>query len=201
MNRINIRNLLVSSIISLTVIQAFGQTTMPDELTKSPIREQIEYIEKKTRIYDNFRAIREDMFQKINKNVLDTLSAEKGRVTDLTKLTAALNVKNDSLNVLLESARNDLAKVTSSKNKISVLGLEINKKAYNGIMWSLVGGLLFIMALGFLIFRRNLVVLNRTEKDLKELKDEFEAYKQFSRQAREKLEMDNFRALQKLKGK
>jgi hypothetical protein len=44
-------------------------------------------------------------------------------------------------------------------------------------------------------------VLNRTEKDLKELKDEFEAYKQFSRQAREKLEMDNFRALQKLKGK
>ncbi|HAX93278.1 MAG TPA: hypothetical protein DCY25_04900 [Bacteroidales bacterium] len=174
---------------------------MPEELTKSPIREQIDYIEKKTRIYDNFRAIREDMFRKVNNNILDTLSAEKGRVTELTKLTASLNVKNDSLDVLLESVRNDLAVVTSSKNKIEVLGLEVNKKAYNGIMWTLIGGLLFIMALGFLIFRRNLVVLNRTEKDLKELKDEFAAYKQFSRQAREKLEMDNFRALQKLKGK
>lgn len=187
--------------LSLTFSNVSGQTKTPDELETGTIREQIEHIEKKTRIYDNFRAVREDMFQKINRNVLDTLSAQKGRVTDLTNLTTSLNAKNDSLDVLLESTRNDLARVTSSKNKISVLGLEINKKAYNGIMWSLVGGLLVLMAMGFLIFRRNLVVLNRTEKDLKELKDEFEAYKQFSRQAREKLEMDNFRALQKLKGK
>lgn len=192
---------LLFAVLSLTFSNVSGQTKTPDELETGTIREQIEHIEKKTRIYDNFRAVREDMFQKINRNVLDTLSAQKGRVTDLTKLTTSLNAKNDSLNVLLESTRNDLARVTSSKNKISVLGLEINKKAYNSIMWSLVGGLLVLMAMGFLIFKRNLVVLNRTEKDLKELKDEFEAYKQFSRQAREKLEMDNFRALQKLKGK
>lgn len=192
---------LLFAVLSLTFSNVSGQTKTPEELSTGTIREQIEHIEKKTRIYDNFRAVREDMFQKINRNVLDTLSAQKGRVTDLTKLTTSLNAKNDSLNVLLESTRNDLARVTSSKNKISVLGLEINKKAYNSIMWSLVGGLLVLMAMGFLIFKRNLVVLNRTEKDLKELKDEFEAYKQFSRQAREKLEMDNFRALQKLKGK
>ena len=59
---------------------------------------------------------------------------------------------------------------------------------------------MFVLALGFLVFKRNLTVLLRTEKDLKELKDEFAAYKQTSRLAREKLEMDNFRAIQKLKG-
>ena len=67
-------------------------------------------------------------------------------------------------------------------------------------MWTIVGALVFILILGFLVFKRNLVVLLRTEKDLKELKEEFAAYKQSSRLAREKLEMDNFRALQKLKG-
>jgi hypothetical protein len=67
-------------------------------------------------------------------------------------------------------------------------------------MWTIVGGLAFLLALGFLVFKRNLTVLLRTEKDLKELKDEFAAYKQTSRLAREKLEMDNFRAIQKLKG-
>jgi hypothetical protein len=179
---------------------AAGQTGIPSELTTGTIREQINYIENKTRIYDDFRAIREDMFRKINGNILDTIAAEKSRIVELKNLTSALNSRTDSLNVLLSSTRKSLDEVTATKNNISVLGLEINKKAYNAIMWLLVGALLFVMVIGFLIFKRNLVVLLRTEKDLKELKDEFAAYRQSSRIAREKVEMDLFRANQKLKG-
>lgn len=191
---------MLLSVFSLTVSMAAGQTGIPSELTTGTIREQINYIENKTRIYDDFRAIREDMFRKINGNILDTIAAEKRRIVELKNLTSALNSKTDSLNVLLSSARNSLDEVTATKNNISVLGLEINKKAYNAIMWLLVGALLFVMVIGFLIFKRNLVVLLRTEKDLKELKDEFAAYRQSSRIAREKVEMDLFRANQKLKG-
>ena len=68
-------------------------------------------------------------------------------------------------------------------------------------MWTLLGGLVFLLVLGFLIFKRNVVVLIRTEKDLAELKEEFNAYRQSSRLAREKVEMDLFRANQKLKGR
>jgi hypothetical protein len=191
---------LILSVISFTGITATGQTKMPDELTTGTILKQIEYVESHTRIYENFRAIREDIYQKINGNIVDTLSAEKNRVAELKGITAALNGRTDSLNVLLSSTRAQLEEVTATKNKIRVLGLEINKGAYNSIMWILVGGLLLLMIIGFLIFKRNLVVLLRTEKDLKELKEEFAAYKQTSRIAREKVEMDLFRANQKLKG-
>lgn len=173
---------------------------MPSELSGSTIQEQINYLEKHTRIYEGFRAIREDMYQKITRNFLDTLTAEKGRVAALENLKAGLNTKTDSLNALLATTRAQLEETTTSKNSIRVLGLEIRKGVYNTLMWSIVGALVFILILGFLIFKRNLVVLLRTEKDLKELKDEFAAYKQSSRLAREKLEMDNFRAIQKLKG-
>lgn len=200
MNQTGFKYLLLLSVFSFTVSMAAGQTRIPDELTTGTIREQINYIENKTRIYDDFRAIREDMFRKVNSNILDTLTAEKGRIVELKNLTSALNSRTDSLNTLLSSARNSLDEVTATKNKISVLGLEINKKAYNAFMWILVGALLFVMVIGFLIFKRNLVVLLRTEKDLKELKDEFAAYRQSSRIAREKVEMDLFRANQKLKG-
>lgn len=200
MNQIRVKYLLLLSLFFVTAISAAGQTRIPDELNTGTIREQINYIENKTRIYDDFRAIREDMFRKINGNILDTLTAEKSRIVELKNLTSALNNKTDSLTVLLGSTRNSLDEVTASKNKISVLGLEINKKAYNAIMWIIVGALLFVMVIGFLIFKRNLVVLLRTEKDLKELKDEFAAYRQSSRIAREKVEMDLFRANQKLKG-
>ena len=201
MKHLRFKQLLVFTVISFTVIQAIGQTTMPDDLSRSTIREQINYIEEHTRIYDNFRAIREDMFQKINSNVVDTLSAKESRITALENLTLNLTGKTDSLKALLGTTRVSLEEVTTTKNKIRVLGVEINKGAYNTIMWTVVGGLVLILVIGFLVFKRNLVVLLRTEKDLKELKDEFAAYKQSSRLAREKLEMDNFHALQKLKGK
>lgn len=200
MNRSKIKNVLLLSVFAFTVTAAAGQAKMPDELTTGTISRQIDYVENHTRIYENFRAIREDIFQNIKGNILDTLSAERSRVAELKSITAAFNGMTDSLNVLLASTRTRLDEVTATKNKISVLGLEINKRAYNTIMWILVGGLLFLMIIGFLIFKRNLVVLLRTEKDLKELKEEFAAYKQTSRIAREKVEMDLFRANQKLKG-
>jgi hypothetical protein len=200
MNQIRIKHLLLLSLFFITVSSSTGQTRIPDELTTGTIREQINYIENKTRIYDDFRAIREDMFRKLNGNILDTLTEEKRRIAELKNLTSALDSKADSLNLLLGSTRRSLDEVTATKNKISVLGLEINKKAYNAILWTIIGVLLFLMIIGFLIFKRNLVVLLSTEKDLKELKDEFAAYRQSSRIAREKVEMDLFRANQKLKG-
>ena len=200
MNQVRFKHLMLLSVFSFTVTIAAGQTRMPDELTTGTITEQINYIENKTRIYDDFRAIREDMFRKINRNILDTIAAEKSRIAELKNLTSALNNKIDSLNTLLGSTRNSLDEVTATKNKISILGLGVNKKAYNSIMWTIVAALIVLMAIGFLIFKRNLVVLTRTEKDLKELKDEFAAYRQSSRIAREKVEMDLFRANQKLKG-
>ena len=196
----NSKHVLVFTVVLFTVVKAMGQSGMPAELTSSTILEQINYVEKHTRIYDNFRAIREDIYQKVNQNFIDTLLAERSRIEALENLTSGLNGKTDSLNVLLNTTRASLEDVTTTKNSIKVLGLEIRKGVYNTIMWTIVGALVFILILGFLVFKRNLVVLLRTEKDLKELKDEFAAYKQSSRLAREKLEMDNFRALQKLKG-
>ncbi len=200
MNRLSFKHVLVFSVMFFTVIKATGQTAIPTELSSSTMQEQINYVEKHTRIYDNFRAIREDIYQKINRNFIDTLAAEKNRVTALKTLTSNLNTKTDSLNALLNTTRIKLEEATATKNNIRVLGVEIKKGAYNTIMWTVVGGLALLLAIGFLVFKRNLVVLLRTEKDLKELKDEFAAYKQTSRLAREKLEMDNFRAIQKLKG-
>lgn len=200
MNRRKIKNLLLFSAFFFAATAATGQARMPGELDSAAIRSQIGYVESHTRIYDNYRAIREDIYQKLNRNILDTITAEKTRVLELRNLTATLNGRTDSLNNLLATTRTQLDQVTDTKNKIRVLGLEINKTAYNTIMWILVGGLLLLGAIGFLIFKRNLVVLVRTEKDLKELKEEFAAYKQSSRLAREKVEMDLFRANQKLKG-
>jgi hypothetical protein len=178
-----------------------AQTILPDELTKNTIKAQINFIEERARIYENYRAVREDMFQKIKTNVIDTLSADKNRITVLNNLISALNLTSDSLNILLKTTKASLEEITETKNDIRVFGRDINKATYNSIVWTIIVCLIVVLAIGFLAFKRVLFLNISTGKDLKELKVEFEAYRQSSRIAREKIEMDHFNELKRLKGK
>ncbi len=192
--------------ISLTVsilsvgLNAASQTELPEVLNKGTLNEQMIYIEEKTRIYEDFRAIREDMFQKIKGNSIDSLVAAKSRISGLLNMSAALNQRIDSLNSSLAGTKESLQEMTRTKDSIKVLGIEINKVAYNTIMWTLAGVLLLLLGMGFLAFRRNLAVTRNTKKDYTELKAEYENYRQKSRLEREKMSMDHFNELKKLKG-
>lgn len=58
-----------------------------------------------------------------------------------------------------------------------------------------------ILLIGFLIFRRNLIVSKHTKNDLEELKAEFEEYRKQSRLAREKMSMDHFNEIRRLRAR
>jgi predicted PurR-regulated permease PerM len=200
MNQSQTRSLLILAALVIAVIKVTGQNTLPDELTKNPLKEQLKYLEDRTRIYENYRAIREDMFQKLKDNVTDTLSATNRRIAKLNKTTLLLNQTIDSLRTDLESTKTRMEEMTSTKNSIRVIGMEVNKSTYNRIMWTILTGLVAILLLGFLVFKRNLSQTSNTNKELHELKNEFEAYRKTSREAREKLTMDHFNEIKRLKG-
>lgn len=200
MNQLQIRCLSIIAVLVITVIRVTGQIAMPDIFTKNSIVEQMNYLDEHTRIYENYRAIREDMFQKIKVNVSDTLLVAKSKIFVLNKSTSTLNITIDSLRKTLESTKIRLQETTASKNSISVIGLEVNKSTYNKVMWTLLAGLLAVLLMGFLVFKRNLSVIFSTKKEFQELKNEFETYKKTSREAREKLTMDHFHEIKRLKG-
>jgi len=193
------RYLLISSMLFLAFINVKGQTTMPDVLNKNSMKEQLNYIEEKTRIYENYRAIREDMFQKLKGNISDTLSSANKKISVLKNTTSALNNTIDSLKTLYVTTNTNLENVTRSKNSIKVLGIEVNKQSYNTFMWTIVAGLIAVLVLGFLVFKRNMAITHNTKKELLDLKNEFEAYRKTTREAREKMSMAHFLELQKLK--
>ncbi len=194
-----IRTLLIIMVLSLT-IKGFGQTSLPEALTTGSMKDQLKYLEDKTRIYENYRAIREDMFQKLKENVTDTLLLNSSRISELNKNVLTLNSTIDTLKSTLSRTKSSLAEMTRTKDSITVLGIEINKSTYNSIMWTFVLILLALLALGFLVFKRNLYVTSETNKELKELKGEFETYRKTTREAREKMSMDHFNEIKRLKG-
>ena len=175
------------------------QSPMPDILSNGTLKEQLVYIEERTRIYDNYRAVREDMFQMIKNNSIDSLSAIKMEFSASQNNISILNSKIDSLKITLDATYARLDEMTTTKNSIAIFGIEVNKVTYNTITWILIAGLLSLLAIGFLSFKRNLIISTNTKKELKELEEEFETYRQSTRIAREKMSMVHFNELKRLK--
>ncbi|MEE4214864.1 MAG: hypothetical protein V2I34_07330 [Bacteroidales bacterium] len=199
MKKFQHRYILIIAFMLMIFYNGYGQRTLPDELLTNTIEGQINYIEERTRIYENYRAIREDMFQKINSNILDSLNAYRNEISDLNNRITSLNNANESLQNTLDETESSLDEVTRTKNNISLFGLEINKIAYNSLMLIIIASLIVLLVIGFMIYKRNMFMTNKTREDLENLKDEFEEYRQSSRRAREKMTMDHFKEIQKLK--
>jgi chaperonin cofactor prefoldin len=200
MKQLQLRCIVILAVLITTVMKLTGQATMPDALLKSSLNEQFKYLDEHTKIYENYRAVREDMFQLTKKNVSDTLSLLNTKIAGLNKTARTLNQTIDTLRKDLGSTKSSLEATTKSKNSISVMGLEVNKAAYNRIMWTILFGLVAALVAGFLVFKRNLSIISNTKKEFQELKDEFETYRKTSREAREKMTMAHFLEMKKLKG-
>jgi hypothetical protein len=196
----HLRYLLTAVFMTVVLFQTKGQTTMPDVLLNNPLQEQLNYLEERTKIYENYRAIREDMFQKVKSNISDTLSKASGTIIQLKGSVAVLNHTIDTLRASLETTKTSLEEVTRTKESVRLLGIEVNKTTYNSIMWLIIAGLAGLLVIGFLVFKKNLYTIHHVNKELSELKGEFEAYRKSSREAREKMSKDHFNEIRKLKG-
>jgi len=177
-----------------------SQTTMPELLVNGSLKEQMNYIQERTRIYQDYRAIREDMFQKMKGNALDSLQTAKIEIIGLKNNVRERNFIIDSLNTSIETAKADLDKMIKTKNSIRLLGIEINKVAYNAVLWTIIASLAAFLIIGFLSFKRNRSVTVHAKKEFEELRKEFEAYRKASREAREKMSMTHFNELKRIRG-
>jgi uncharacterized membrane-anchored protein YhcB (DUF1043 family) len=174
--------------------------TNPDDYRKGTIHEQLEQLEARTRIYDNYRAIREDIFQIVKKNVADSIKTSTVKTNTLLKEIESLKNQLDTTSNILVATQVSLAEMTRTKNSIGVIGLKLNKSIYNTSMWSILSILLLLLVIGYLIFKNNRNALLNQKKELVDLKKELEDYRQKKRIEIEKLNIEHFNEIKKLKG-
>ncbi len=192
---------VIAVMILLSVRPVPAQSRMSAVMDTATLQEQFDYIQKKTKIYDRFRAIREDYFQKIKGNALDSLEAAHQRIGELESTILRMQQTIDTLRRGTASLQEQLEEVTRTKNSLLFLGIRMNKTAYNALMWSIVTILAALVVILFLMYKRSHVVTARTRKELEELKEEFEQYRKNTRERIEKMTISHHREIQKLKGK
>lgn len=160
----------------------------------------MEYLRQRTSIYNDFRAVREDIFQTIIKNSLDTLTVANTKIMSLNSQIAMNTASMDSLNSLLRTTRNELTQAVKERDSLFLFGIPMNKILYNTIMWALVAGLIIIAGLILILYNRNRVITNQTLKESEYLKEEFDSYRKLNREKIEQMVINHFNEIKKIKG-
>ena len=197
-----LRTVLVIIILSISGIYCTqAQTSMPEVLDTATLQQQLDYMKERMNIYNGYRAVRDDIFLKMNRNSLDSLNAAKREISQLEASLASTRSDMASLQNTLQQTTEERDLAIKNKNSLSFIGIQMNKALYNSIMWIIILGLLVLLGILFLMFKRSFVITRQTTKDLEEIREEFESYRQQSRERYEKLVVQHHQEVLKLKGK
>jgi hypothetical protein len=178
---------------------AVAQYVTPAILDSASLESQLDYIEERTRIYNDFRAVREDIFQKMKNNTIDSLNGAKLNIATLeSKLTDA-NFQIETLNSDLVKAKNERDDAIRNRDSLSFLGIQMNKALYNSILWFIIIGLAALAVIVILLFKRTQTITVQTKKELEQMREEFEEYRKSSREKYEKLVVSHHNEIMKFK--
>jgi hypothetical protein len=176
-----------------------AQYSMPAVMDSASLENQLEYVQERTRIYNDFRAIREDIFQKLKGNVLDSLAKERLEVAHLNSVLTERNFQIENLSSDLARAKSERDQAIRTKDSFTLLGIQMQKALYSTVTWIILLGLALLVVLLFLMFKRSHAVTSHTKKEFENTLEEFEEYKKSSREKYEKLVVSHHNEIMKLK--
>jgi len=168
-------------------------------LDSALLEAQLDYIHENTRVYNDYRAIRDDIFLKLKRNVKDTLNTTKLEVEELNSRLSERNFEIETLNTNLTRTNNEKEEAIKNRDSLSFLGIQMKKGLYNVIIWLVILGLAALTVIVLLLFRRSHQVTKEVKEELKTTQEEFELYRKSSREKYEKLVVSHHSEIMRLK--
>lgn len=163
------------------------------------IEQQFTYIFERSSRYEEYKVIRETWLNQYRKNLNDTIQGVRKMLDENNKIISTKNQEIESLKSSLSATKEDLDEAIKEKNSFVFFGIKIAKTFYNLIMWILVAGLIFMLVIVFLMYKRSNVVTRETVSNLDRLQKESEEYRNQSRLKMEKIKREHLDELLKLK--
>jgi hypothetical protein len=196
------RTMLGMILIHFSVLcSAQAQNRTLEVLDTATLQQQMDHLRDRINIYNGYRAVRDDIFLKMMQNALDSLGTSKSEIRQLESTLESVRADMAAVEKTLRQTAEDRDLAIKNKNSLSFLGFQMNKAFYNSLMWTIVLVLAALLIILFLLYKRSFVINRQIGKDLEETKDEFENYRQQSRERYEKLVVQHHNEILKLKGK
>lgn len=141
------------------------------------IKEQFDYIFKKSSNYENYKVVKRVWLQKLQKHITDSLQAEQQRYIKANNEIQAHKKSINTLQTELDAIKKDLANVNDAKDSIALFRMPIQKKMYKTIVWSLIAVLLIILGYFIYSFNNSNSITKKTIAKYDDLEHEYNSYR------------------------
>ncbi|WP_055446545.1 hypothetical protein [Lacinutrix mariniflava] len=178
-------------------IQIQAQTEAEDvddklSLDSGSIESQFEYLTKKSNGWKDQRGQRYEVIkiqwiEKLKGNTLDSLKAVHKTLSDTKIIVTKQDDEISKLKTNLSSTQGTLAETNTEKDSMSLFGIQMSKGGYNGLMWSIIGGLLALALFFMYRFKSSNAITKEAQKSLAETEEEFEDHRRIALEREQKV--------------
>ncbi|AXG70903.1 hypothetical protein KORDIASMS9_03158 [Kordia sp. SMS9] len=146
-------------------------------LKEGPIDEQFEFILKNSNKYKNYKVVKRDWIEKLQKNVADSINAiQKDLSTEVEKV-ATQQIEIEKLKTDLATVNQKIEDLYTEKDSISLLGLQLSKGNYQTLMWGIIGVLAILWLFFTYRFKASNTITKEAKAKLAETEHEFEEHR------------------------
>lgn len=143
-------------------------------LDDGTIKEQFDNMMSNANRYEDYKVVKISSLDKFESNITDSLNFVKKNLLDSKLLVNSQNVELSSLKKELQKVKDQLAETVSSKDSMSLLGMQLPKSTYNTIMWFFILVSLLVAGICFFLFKRSHVITVETKETLEDVREEFD---------------------------
>jgi DNA mismatch repair ATPase MutS len=151
------------------------------------IENQFDYVFQKSNNYQDYKVVKKEDLNLLNKNSMDSIAKFKTALNELKVKFSTHDAIVTGLNDSLQVVKTELKDLKSAQNNVDFLGTPVSKSSYNLIMWSIVSVLLLIVLISFFQMRSAKSFSKSAHNELVKLEEEFEEYKHKALEKEQKL--------------
>jgi len=140
---------IIISLLLVTASFSFAQDTL------NTLESKWNYMLKKAENYQDYKVINKIQLNDMYKSIQDTLSKLRSDLLNERTKVKGQNEQIISLDKQIKDDKTGFEMVSSEKNSIGFLGMQINKYAYVTLLWIIVIGLSVGSALMFFLYKNS----------------------------------------------
>lgn len=173
-----------SILLFFLIAASVNAQTNDDEapMQNGTIDQQFDYVLEKS---GNFRGTNGLMYEAVKRSMLINLQAHTNDTINTLKksLETANNLGSDQKNQIddlqskLANTQTELDQTNAEKNSMSLFGMQMSKGGYNGLMWTIIAGLVILLAFFIMKFKNSNTITVQAKQSLAEVEEEFEEHR------------------------
>jgi hypothetical protein len=185
------KTILTMFLISGSFIGLKAQdSTSQNSLNSGTIESQFEYIYEVSNNFQEFEVVKKANLEKLKSNILDSLKKTRLEVAELKTIQASQSDSITQISETLFQANEEKEAAIGLQESFSFFGMNIQKTVYSTIMWTLVAVLGGLLAFFSIQYFRSFGQVKKAQKDLEEIREEFEQHRKNTLERERKLKRE-----------